>query len=67
MAVLKFRQPVATLWVSWDLQGAAFSVAVVNKQSGSFRPYNLVAKLGEVAAFGTYLKFVVLLVCMYSQ
>ena len=36
-----------------------FSVAVASKQSGQFQPCNLAAKLGEVAAFGTYLKFVV--------
>ena len=44
-----------------------FSVAVASKQSGPFQPCNLAAKLGEVAAFGTYLKFVVLLVCLNSQ
>ena len=36
-----------------------FSVAVAHKQSGLFQPCNLVAKLGEVAAFGTYRRFVV--------
>ena len=36
-----------------------FSVVVASKQSGSFQPCNLAAKLGEVAAFGTYLKFMV--------
>ena len=30
-------------------------MAVASKQSGLFQPSNLVAKLGEVAAFGTYL------------
>jgi len=35
-----------------------FSVAVGSKQSGLFQPCKLAAKL-EVAAFGTYLKFVV--------
>ena len=36
-----------------------FSVVVASKQSGPFQPCNLAAKLGEVAAFGTYLKFMV--------
>ena len=36
-----------------------FSLVVASKQSGPFQPCNLAAKLGEVAAFGTYLKFVV--------
>ena len=44
-----------------------FSMAVASKQSGPFQPCKLVAKLGEVAAFGTYLKFLVLLVCTNSQ
>ena len=41
------------------LKEQPFSVAVARKQSGPFQPCNLAAKLGEVAAFGTYLKFVV--------
>ena len=36
-----------------------FSVVVASKQSGPFQPCNLAVKLGEVAAFGTYLKFMV--------
>ena len=36
-----------------------FSIVVASKQSGPFQPCILAAKLGEVAAFGTYLKFVV--------
>ena len=36
-----------------------FSVLVGSKQSGPFQPCNLAARLGEVAAFGTYLKYVV--------
>ena len=54
MAVLKLRPSVATL-----SSFLPFSVAVANKQPGPFQPCNLVAKLGEVAAFGTDLKFVV--------
>ena len=36
-----------------------FSVLVGSKQCGPFQACNLSAKLGEVAAFGTYIKFVV--------
>ena len=36
-----------------------FSVLVGSKQSGPFQPCNLASRLGEVAAFGTYLKYVV--------
>ena len=36
-----------------------FSVVVASKQSGPFQPCNLAAELGEMAAFGTYLKFMV--------
>ena len=36
-----------------------FSVVVASKLAGPFQPCNLVAKLGEVAAFGTHLKFLV--------
>ena len=36
-----------------------FSVVVASKQLGPFQPCNLAAKLGEVASFGTYLKFMV--------
>ena len=36
-----------------------FSVLVGSKESGPFQPCNLAARLGEVAAFGTYLKYVV--------
>ena len=42
----------------------SFSVAMAStcKQSELFQPCNLAAKLGEVAAFGTFLKFVVFVV-----
>ena len=36
-----------------------FSVSVWSKQSGCFQPCNLSARLGEVTAFGSYLKYVV--------
>ena len=36
-----------------------FSVLVGSKLSGPFQPCNIAARLGEVAAFGTYLKYVV--------
>ena len=36
-----------------------FSVLIGSKQCGPFQACNLSAKLGEVAAFGTYIKFVV--------
>ena len=60
MAVLKFHPPVAALSMPFKFpetfKEQPFSVAVACKR---FQPCNLVAKLGEVAAFGTYLKFVV--------
>jgi len=36
-----------------------FSVIVAGKQKGPFQLCNLAAKLGEMAFFGTYLKFMV--------
>ena len=36
-----------------------FSIIVASKQSGPFQLCNLAAKLGEMAFFGTYLKFMV--------
>ena len=36
-----------------------FSTVVASKQLRPFQPCNLAAKLGEVASFGTYLKFMV--------
>ena len=62
MAVLKFRLPAAALSskeVPETYKEQPFSVVVASKQSGPFQPCNLAAKLGEVAAFGTYLKFMV--------
>jgi len=41
------------------LKEQPFSVVVASKQSGPFQPCNLAVKLGEVASFGTYLKFTV--------
>ena len=36
-----------------------FYVLVGSKPSGPFQPCNITARLGEVAAFGTYLKYAV--------
>ena len=61
MAVLKFRLTAAALssFLKPSYKEQPFSVVVSSKQSGPFQPCNLAAKLGEVAAFGTYLKFMV--------
>ena len=61
MAVLKFGLPAAALssFLKPSYKKQPFSVVVASKKSGPFQPCNLAAKLGEVAAFGTYLKFMV--------
>ena len=57
MAVLRFRPSVGSCPFKFPetFKEQPFSVAVASKQSGLFQPCNLVANLGEVAAFGTYL------------
>ena len=60
MAVLKFRPPAAALSSFPEtLKEQPFSIVMASKQSGPSQPCNLGAMLGEVASFGTYLKFMV--------
>ena len=53
-AVLKFHPPAATL-SSFLKPSKSSHFRSCGKQSGPFQPCNLVAKLREVASFGTYL------------